>query len=120
MLEEYFKVLRSGYAEASFRALARVRLLELITPELKSPPAALWDALAALDRYRQRFPSAPLELTNRAHRRAARADRRAEPADARSRPRRATGDMDKVSFGALPVARKDLERLRHVLSRCHD
>ena len=46
MLEEYFKVLRSGYAEASFRALARVRLLELITPELKSPPAALWDGLA--------------------------------------------------------------------------
>ena len=64
MLEEYFKVLRSGYAEASFRALARTRLLEFITPELKSPPAAFWDSLAAIDRYRQRFPSAPAELTN--------------------------------------------------------
>ena len=58
LLEEYFKILRSGYAEASFRALGRVRLLELMTPELKSPPAALWDSLARLDRFRQR-PGAP-------------------------------------------------------------
>ena len=28
MMEEYFKILRSGYAESSFRALSRVRLLE--------------------------------------------------------------------------------------------
>jgi hypothetical protein len=115
MLEEYFKVLRSGYAEASFRALARVRLLELITPELKSPPAALWDALAALDRYRQRFPSAPLELTNPVL-----IGTLLVPIGALNRrvPDRGTareGDMDKVSFGALPVARKDLDRLRHML-----
>ena len=51
-------------AEASFRALGRVRLLELMTPELKSPGDAVWDALARLDRYRQQFPSAPPELTN--------------------------------------------------------
>src|SRR5204863_8669740 len=64
MLEEYFKILRSGHAEASFRALGRVRLLELITPELKSPSEAVWESLARLDRYRQQFPSAPAELTN--------------------------------------------------------
>ena len=64
LMEEYFKILRSGYAEPAFRALDRVRLLELITPELASPPDALWDALARLDRYRQRFPNVPLELTN--------------------------------------------------------
>jgi len=115
MLDEYFKVLRSGYAEASFRALARVRLLELITPELKSPPAALWDGLAALDRYRQRFPSAPLELTNPVL-----IGTLLVPIGALNRrmPDRGTareGDMDKVSFGALPVARKDLDRLRHML-----
>ena len=115
MLEEYFKVLRSGYAEASFRALARVRLLELITPELKSPPAALWDALAALDRYRQRFPSVPLELTNPVL-----IGTLLVPIGALNRrmPDRGTAretDMDKVSFGALPVARKDLDRLRHML-----
>ena len=115
MLDEYFKVLRSGYAEASFRALARVRLLELITPELKSPPAALWDGLAALDRYRQRFPSAPLELTNPVL-----IGTLLVPIGALNRrmPDRGPGrdtDMDKVSFGALPVARKDLDRLRHML-----
>ena len=58
LLEEYFKILRSGSAEASFRALERVRLLELMTPELKSPPEALWDSLARLDRYRQQYPVA--------------------------------------------------------------
>lgn len=42
LLEEYYKILRSGYSEATFRALARARLLELITPELKSPPDELW------------------------------------------------------------------------------
>jgi poly(A) polymerase len=114
MLEEYFKVLRSGYAEASFRALARVRLLELITPELKSPPAALWDGLAALDRYRQRFPSAPLELTTPVL-----IGTLLVPIGALNRrmPDRGArdADIDKVSFGALPVARKDLDRLRHML-----
>jgi poly(A) polymerase len=115
MLDEYFKVLRSGYAEASFRALARVRLLELITPELKSPPAALWDGLAALDRYRQRSPSAPLELTNPVL-----IGTLLVPIGALNRrmPDRGTAretDMDKISFGALPVARKDLDRLRHML-----
>ena len=115
MLDEYFKVLRSGYAEASFRALARVRLLELITPELKSPPVGLWDGLAALDRYRQRFPSAPLELTNPVL-----IGTLLVPIGALNRrmPDRGTAresDPDKVSFGALPVARKDLDRLRHML-----
>ena len=115
MLEEYFKVLRSGCAEASFRALARLRLLELITPELKSPPDALWDGLAALDRYRQRFPSAPLELTNPIL-----IGTLLVPIGALNRrlPDRGTAREDnpeRVSFGALPVARKDLDRLRHML-----
>jgi poly(A) polymerase len=121
MLEEYFKILRSGHAEASFRALARVRLLELITPELKSPPDALWDALAQLDRYRQRFPSAPPELTN-----AILIGTLLHPIGAlnvltRRVPDRGAGDTeewehpDRIAFGALPVARKDVERLRHVL-----
>jgi hypothetical protein len=92
-----------------------VRLLELITPELKSPPTALWDALAALDRYRQRFPSSPLELTNPVL-----IGTLLVPIGALNRrmPDRGTareGDMDKVSFGTLPVARKDLDRLRHML-----
>jgi poly(A) polymerase len=121
LLEEYYKILRSGCAEATFRALGRARLLELITPELKSPPEALWDWLARLDRYRAQFPGAPAELTNtiligslvvptgilerqpppQRHAHAGAADRR-EP-------------HDRMNFGILPIARKDVERLRHVV-----
>ncbi len=113
LMEEYYKILRSGYAEATFRALGRLRLLELMTPELKTPSPAVWDALARLDRFRQGFTEAPPELSNMTligallvplglvHRRIG------PPADD---PR-----GDRVSFGVLPIARKDLERLRQVL-----
>ena len=119
MLEEYFKILRSGHAEASFRALARTRLLELITPELASPPDALWDALARLDRYRQRFPSPPPELTT-----AILIGTLLHPIGAlnvitRRLPDRGTGGEDehpeRIAFGALPVARKDVDRLRQIM-----
>ncbi len=64
LLEEYFKILRSGYAESTFGALGRVRLLELITPELNLRRTPLWDGLAALDRYRPNFPAArPISRT---------------------------------------------------------
>jgi poly(A) polymerase len=116
MLEEYFKVLRSGYAEPSFRALGRTRLLELITPELKTPPQTVWDSLAAVDRYRQRFPSAPPELTN-----AILIGSLLHPIGLLGRPapdRGAAGAgeiPERVTFGTLPVARKDLDRMRQVM-----
>ena len=113
LMEEYFKILRSGYAEASFRALARVRLLELITPELADPPDALWDALARLDRFRQRFPAPPAELTTVVLAGSLLVplgilDRRAAGAASGPPP-------DRVSFGMLPISRKDLDRLRQVV-----
>ena len=116
LLEEYFKILRSGSAEASFRALARVRLLELMTPELKSPPQAFWDSLAKVDRYRQQFGSAPPELTTTIL-----IGAMLYPIGALNRPMpdRGAGGGDafpeRVNFGALPVARKDLDRLRQLL-----
>jgi poly(A) polymerase len=112
LMEEYFKILRSGYAEAAFRALNRVRLLELITPELASPPDALWDALARLDRYRQRFPTLPLELTNTVL-----IGSLVVPLGVLDRPiHRETADPrgDRVTLGMLPVARKELDRLRQI------
>ena len=114
LLEEYFKILRSGYAEASFRALGRVRLLELITPELTHPSDAVWDSLAALDRYRQPFPVAPPELTNTVLIGALLVplgvlDRRPTSADRSEQPH-----QERVGFGMLQVAKKDLERLRHL------
>jgi poly(A) polymerase len=111
LIEEFYKVLRSGYAEASFRALHRVRLLELITPELVDAPDEVWDSLARLDRYRLLFPTAPPQLTN-----AILIGSLLVPLGALdrngSRPRE--GSPDRVSFGMLPVARRDIERLRHI------
>jgi len=113
LMEEYFKILRSGYAEASFRALHAVGLLELITPDLEEPCDALWESLAILDTWRRNFPTVPPELTtpillgallvplgtlNQRH------------------PPLPPGDRDdRLTFGILPIARKDLERLRHLL-----
>jgi poly(A) polymerase len=112
LLEEYYKILRSGCAEATFRALGRVRLLEHITPELKSPPDAVWDALARLDTYRLRFPSAPAELTNTIL-----MGTLLEPLGMLARPpgRWRGAEPERVSFGMLPVARRDLERLRQMI-----
>jgi poly(A) polymerase len=116
LMEEYFKVLRSGFAEPTFRALDRVRLLELITPELAAAPDTVWDSLAKLDSWRQRFPSAPLELTNTVLIGAL-----LVPLGHMQRPIPGPDDPrfdprgEKLSFGMLPVARKDLERLRQLV-----
>ena len=66
LIEEYYKVLRSGAAEQTFRSLAEHRLLEPTTPELQrgAKNQALWDALAALDAHRRRFEGIPASLTN--------------------------------------------------------
>jgi poly(A) polymerase len=112
LLEEYFKILRAGAAEATFRGLARARLLEQVTPELQTAPDAVWDSLARLDRYRQRFVSTPEELTN-----ALLIGTLVQPLGTFAKPLhgRSHPHADRVSFGILPVARRDIERLRQVV-----
>ena len=44
LVEEYFKILRSGYAEKSFRLLEATGLLREITPELDAAGPAFWEA----------------------------------------------------------------------------
>ena len=114
LLEEYFKILRSGSAESTFGALGRLRLLELMTPELRSPPDAVWDALARLDRYRSKFASAPSDLTN-----AVLIGSLLYPLGMLS-PGAGNGrarepHADRVNFGMLPIARRDVERLRQIV-----
>jgi poly(A) polymerase len=112
LMEEYYKILRSGYAEASFRALSRLRLLELMTPELASPPDSIWDSLARLDSYRQRFPSAPPELTN-----AILIGGLLEPLGVLERGPGEDGrkpDTRRITLGMMPIARRDVERLQHI------
>jgi len=108
LLEEYYKILRSGYAEASFRTLDQLGLLALMTPELRDPSDDVWDSLARLDAYRRRFDAPPPELTN-----AILMGALLVPAGLL--PRRSPGAAEtKVSFGMLPIARRDLDRLGQV------
>jgi poly(A) polymerase len=117
LIEEFYKLLRSGAAERAFRMLADHKLLEPIAEELQQHVGdALWRSLAALDAYRNRADSAPEALTTpillgsllmpippAAH--------------AVTHPPRWTDDMKKeprISLGLLPLARRDIERLRQI------
>ena len=117
LIEEYYKILRAGSAERTFRSLLDVGLLEPISAELHQRAGdELWESLASLDDYRRRFESTPETLTNpillgtlivpldiplvaeRAH--------------GAEEPKRPPG----LKLGELPLARGDVERLRQILS----
>lgn len=110
LLEEYYKILRSGYAEASFRNLSELGLLELMTPELRNPSEAVWNALAQLDAYRRRFESVPPTLNNTIL-----VSALLVPAGLITRRQPGAPDV-RVQLGQLPVARRDLDRLGQVLT----
>lgn len=124
LLEEYYKILRAGSAEKTFRMLAEVGLLEPISGELHRGAAdPLWRSLAELDTYRHRFESTPDTLTN-----AILLGTLLVPlgislgsGSGRSRDRALGGaeagrGLQTVPrLGALPLARRDVERLRQIL-----
>ena len=65
LLEEYYKILRAGWSESTFRRLVETGLLEPLSPGLHDAAGdPLWHSLAALDRYRRRFEATPPTLTN--------------------------------------------------------
>jgi poly(A) polymerase len=110
VIEEIYKVLRNGAAERTFRELVGTGLLEAMAPEAMSRISeGFWRSLSALDRYRLRFASIPDTLSN--------------PILLGSMilplnllgpwHGRATEPVPKL--GALPIARRDVERLRQVL-----
>ncbi|OFW36562.1 MAG: hypothetical protein A3F70_11620 [Acidobacteria bacterium RIFCSPLOWO2_12_FULL_67_14] len=120
LLEELYKLLRAGASEKAFRMLAERRLLEPIAPQFQTRCGdALWQSLAALDRYLARFEETPDTLTNPillgslivplglgiggllAPAPAVLTGRGKEPA---------------LSLGMLPLPRRDVDRLQHVLS----
>ena len=119
LVEEFYKLLRSGSAETAFRMMAERRLLESIAPELQARSGdALWESLAALDAYRKRFESAPDALTNAillgslllplGHSLRSLSPAPIADGDFRKEPR--------ISLGMLPLARRDIERLRQLLA----
>jgi len=143
LLEEYYKILRAGSSEKAFRGLAEVGLLQPISSELhKGAAAPLWQALASLDAYRRRFDSTPESLSNgillgsllvplgislnpgrapvagRSGSSGDQVDSRSsaglDPVGSRSdkTPKRMPGPR----LGELPLARRDIERLRLIVS----
>jgi poly(A) polymerase len=120
LLEEYYKILRAGSSEKTFRDLATLGLLEPISKELHHGAAdPLWRSLAALDAYRRRFEAAPDTLTNAillgtllvplgVSLHAERHDHSSGKGDGRSESKGAR-------LGELPLARRDVERLRQIL-----
>jgi poly(A) polymerase len=133
LLDELYKILRSGASERAFRELADVGLLQWMAPELLAIRSdALWQSLAALDAYRRRFDAPPDRLTNavllgsllvprgftgrrpplRDADGAASGEERPEEAGA---PKRREWRDPKATLGILPLARRDMERLGQVL-----
>jgi poly(A) polymerase len=118
LIEEFYKLLRSGASEQAFRMLAARRLLAPIASELQEQAGErLWESLAALDGYRRRFPSSPDTLTNAillgsmllplGHSLRTLSPPPFQDGEFRKEP--------KLTLGMLPLARKDVERLRQIL-----
>ena len=119
LMEEFYKLLRSGASEQAFRMMAERQLLKPIAHELQShADTGLWRSLAALDSYRRRFDETPDTLTNPILLGSlilplgyslrslmptpiGEDDRRKEP---------------RLSIGMLPLARRDVDRLRQILA----
>ena len=113
LLEEYFKILRSGHASQAFKQLRKTGLLKEITPELAAAPESLWRAIAALDRYRAAFEGTPETLTNTIL-----AGTLIHPLGLVGRRQRFAADPleRRVELGLLPVPRRDVERLQQIMA----
>ena len=113
LLEELYKILRGGLAARTFGSLSRRGLLQHLAPEVERcrNSRRLRRSLLALDAYRAGFEAAPDTLSN-----AILLGSLAEPVqemDLAPRPRE--DRTPRLSLGDLPVPRRDVERLRHVL-----
>jgi poly(A) polymerase len=125
LMEEFYKLLRSGSSERAFRLMAERQLLEPIAQELqRGATDRLWTSLAALDAYRRRFDAIPDTLTNpvllgsllvplgTAFRSSPPLVRNESAGDGEGR--RAPKEP-RLSLGMLPIPRRDVERLRQIL-----
>ena len=117
LIEELYKLMRSGSSARAFQMLAERSLLEPIAHELQAhAKPRLWQSLGALDNYRRRFDSIPDTLTNSillgslivplGH-----SLQSLTPPGSDGDPRK----EPRLSLGMLPMARRDVERLRQIL-----
>jgi poly(A) polymerase len=116
LIEEFYKLLRSGAAETAFRMMADRRLLDSIARDLQRAAGdPLWQSLSALDAYRRKFEEIPDTLTN-----ALLLGSLLAPMGYTGHQPRPTGEGNdgkeaRLSIGMLPLARRDVERLRQIL-----
>jgi poly(A) polymerase len=112
LVEEYYKILRSGHAQEAFKQLRATGLLKAITPELASGADPVWRSIGALDLYRARIEAAPDSLTN-----AILAGTLLAPLGLVARRRFSADALERrVELGLLPIARRDIERLQQILA----
>ncbi len=112
LVEEFYKILRSGHAEEAFRQLRATGLLKEITPELSAAGDPLWRSVAAVDQYRARFEGAPESMTN-----AILAGTLLHPLGLVTRRRFSADALERrVELGMLPIARRDIERLQQIIA----
>jgi poly(A) polymerase len=119
LMDELYKLLRAGASQRAFRMLAERRLLEPIAPRVQTMCGdALWQSLAALDAYRNRFEATPDSLTNPVLLGSLIVPLGLAPSSAQTRyledGTRRRGPAP--SLGILPLARRDVERLRQMLA----
>ena len=117
LLEELYKILRTGYSEKTFKMLAERRLLEPIAPALqRATNSDLWRSLKLLDTYRKRFVDTPETLTN-----ALLLASLLLPLGHTIKTLSSTTSLGKgklhkqLSLGILPIARRDIDQLRQIL-----
>jgi poly(A) polymerase len=119
LLEEFYKIARAGSSEKTFRSLAESGLIEPLSSELhEGAGEALWQSLARLDAYRQKFTSTPDTLTNAILLGTLLVPLDRAPTPGRPSPRHETTGRPRpplARLGNLPLARRDLERLRQIL-----
>lgn len=112
LVEELYKLLRSGVSTKTFRSLSKSGLLQHIAPEVEQHKSArLWRSLDALDRYRCKFTAVPDTLSN-----AILLGTLLTPVqEIDLTPRRKNDRSIGVSLGQLPIARLDVDRLKQAL-----
>ena len=111
LMEEIYKVLRAGAAEKTFRMLVETGLLAALAPEVPGRITdTFWQSLAAIDRYRRAFKRNPESLGN-----AILLGSLLIPLGLLDQHHGRTKELG-ARFGILPIARRDVEFLRQILS----
>jgi len=112
LIEELYKLLRSGVSTKAFKGLSKSGLLQHIAPQVEQKKSVrLWRSLDALDAYRNRFTTGPETLTNAVLLGSLMTPVQTLDLTPRRRDDRSIG----LTLGELPVARKDVDRLRRAL-----